>query len=783
VKGYAIVAEQSTVKVVKGYIERGLAAIPVPRGSKNPNRKDWEKERWRVEDVPRLWNNGQNVGVLCGEASGWRVDVDCDTPEAVRLAPKFLPRSLKGGRENVPGSHWWYQSEDCETKPYFGTAGTRLLELRSNGCHTLVYPSIHDEDGDQYQWYRELSDKMARIDHKELRRKVNLLFTATIVARHMPPIGGRHDYANYLAGFLLRGNRLSEEEAELVLVSAWELFEDAGRDAIRDVQNSIKTAARRLEKNLTVRGGGALAVFHEDLPKAIANGWGWNIGSDEDPSYSWGAPEELPEMLPPVPAFDYRMLPDAFAPWVKDVAERMQVPPDFVAAPLMVALSCVVGRQVEVKPKRYDDWTVTPNLWGAIVGSPGLLKSPALKEALAPMNALISKATEAHKEALEEYELEREVSQARRQAYEERKKKLARSGDMISVQQHIEDNRPDDEPEVPKAHRYRTEDTTIEKLGELLNENPNGLMVFRDELVGFLRGLDRHGREGDRQFYLEGWNGDQSFNVDRIGRGSLHVEALCLSLLGGIQPGPLSRYVHDAGSGTVGDDGLLQRFQMLVWPDHPKTFENVDRRPDTESKKQITKVFEFADSLDYDKPEYGTPALKFNPESQDAFDAWRVALEEEVRSGELSPAMEAHKAKYRSLVPSLALLIEIADAALGPSDEIPSEITELSTQRAIAWCSYLEQHAKRLYSSAERPEVSSARALLRKLKAGEVNHGDPVRVIYRHQWTGLRDREEVEGALETLSDFGWLKVHRLESGGRPSEVVLLHPELRSRLRV
>jgi Protein of unknown function (DUF3987) len=113
------------------------------------------------------------------------------------------------------------------------------------------------------------------------------------------------------------------------------------------------------------------------------------------------------------------------------------------------------------------------------------------------------------------------------QTWYDSEKKLAKKGDMSALQQFIEEDRPEDGPEEPKVRRYRTEDTTTEKLADLLNENPNGLLVFRDELVGFLRSLDKYGREGDRQFYLEAWNGDQSFSVDRIGRGSLRVEAFC----------------------------------------------------------------------------------------------------------------------------------------------------------------------------------------------------------------------------------------------------------------
>ena len=35
--------------------------------------------------------------------------------------------------------------------------------------------------------------------------------------------------------------------------------------------------------------------------------------------------------------------------------------------------------------------------------------------------------------------------------------------------------------------------------------------------------------------YLESWNGYGSFTTDRIGRGTVHVDGLCLSIFGGIQ--------------------------------------------------------------------------------------------------------------------------------------------------------------------------------------------------------------------------------------------------------
>ena len=100
----------------------------------------------------------------------------------------------------------------------------------------------------------------------------------------------------------------------------------------------------------------------------------------------WPDPAELPEGLPAVQPFDPILLPENLRPWITDTAARMQVPLDFPAIASMVALGSVVGRKMGIRPKRRDDWTVIPNLFGGIVGRPGLLKTPALQEACRPLN-------------------------------------------------------------------------------------------------------------------------------------------------------------------------------------------------------------------------------------------------------------------------------------------------------------------------------------------------------------------------------------------------------------
>ena len=61
----------------------------------------------------------------------------------------------------------------------------------------------------------------------------------------------------------------------------------------------------------------------------------------------WQDPQPLPEDLPAVPPFDYQCLPETLGPWIKDIAERIQCPPDFPAVGAMIALGrFLVARSV-----------------------------------------------------------------------------------------------------------------------------------------------------------------------------------------------------------------------------------------------------------------------------------------------------------------------------------------------------------------------------------------------------------------------------------------------------
>jgi putative DNA primase/helicase len=503
------------------------------------------------------------------------------------------------------------------------------------------------------------------------------------------------------------------------------------------------------------------------------------------PSFD-GPPRPVAVELLQAPPLEPAMLPEAFRGWLADGAERMCAPLDYSAAAALVAVASVVGRRLCVRPKRHDDWVVCPNLWGAGVGPPSVLKSACIQEALRPLHRLEFEAQQAHAKAVATYLEDELIAKAKAEAAKDRLKKAARekTPPAESVLRDLaREAALADGMEPPPARRYVVNDATVEKLGELLAVNTNGLLQFRDELAGFLRSMERQGHEADRGFYLEAWNGFGSYTYDRVGRGTIIIPNVCLSIFGGIQPGPLARYLRASVAGSEAD-GFMPRFQLLVYPDLPAKWVNVDRWPDTQAKNRAFSVLRSIDTLDpqtigasWDE-DHAVFYLGFAPEAQDLFDGWRGDLENRLRAGRDNPLITTHLAKYRSLMPTLALmfhLVEVVDGRVGAGP-----ISHGATLAAAAWCEYLEAHARRIYRSALDGDPETAIQLAERIKASLPNPFT-ARDVVRKGWAGLDSTEAVQRALSILEDRGWVK--SVESpagplGGQPTTRYWINPALR-----
>ncbi len=566
-------------------------------------------------------------------------------------------------------------------------------------------------------------------------------------------------------------------------VILWPDRDPVGREHMQKVAQSLAGCASSVRiveppEDLPDRGDvfdgiNTLGWDRDQVQAIMDDAYPWDNADKDKDIAEWPEPQSLPDALPPVDSFEPALLPEAFRPWITDIADRMQCPIDFPAVGAMVALATVVGRQVAIRPRRLDDWAVVPNLWGAVVGRPGLLKTPALSESRRPLDALGARAREEYESAMCDH-------QAGEMVDEEMKKKakrdIAAALKRGSDAQGIARDAIQAETPPPVRRRYMVNDATVEKLGEILHANPRGILLFRDELVGFLRTMDREGHESDRAFYLESWNGSDMFSYDRIGRGTIDIDAACVSILGGIQPGPWSVYLSRAARGGGGDDGLVQRFQMVVWPDLPGEWRDVDNLPDALARQRAFAVFERLDSIDpvaigaEIPPEGGLPFLRFTSTAQEIFIEWRSELERRLRGDDLSPLLEGHLAKYRSLIPTLALLIHLADVGRGP-------VGKDALVRACAWGEYLESHALRLYAPALSPAGSTAQALAKRILKGDLGMEFPLSKVQQRGWSGLRDGEEIKGGLALLESMDWLRYEKIPTKGRPMERYFVNPRL------
>ncbi len=203
--------------------------------------------------------------------------------------------------------------------------------------------------------------------------------------------------------------------------------------------------------------------------------------------------------------------------------------------------------------------------------------------------------------------------------------------------------------------------------------------------------------------------------------------------------------------------------------DIPPAWRYVDRQPDTNALEYAAQVYRRMAALEAADP----LRLQFDDEAQTLFERWLTDLEQRIRGEEVATVMQAHLAKYRSLMPSLALLFALAD---GHTECVPISQAKL----ACDWCDYLETHANRVYSAQARPEQHAAIALSKRLANGWKREDGffTVRDVYRSGWTALDSPDAARGALQMLVEYGWVKRETdAQTPGRPSETYRINPRI------
>jgi hypothetical protein len=136
--------------------------------------------------------------------------------------------------------------------------------------------------------------------------------------------------------------------------------------------------------------------------------------------------------------------------------------------------------------------------------------------------------------------------------------------------------------------------------------------------------------------------------------------------------------------------------------------------------------------------------------------------------------LEAHLAKYRSLMPSLALLFHLLEVVDGIAS---GPVSMQAARMAVAWCEFLETRARRVYQAVTEHGLFAASALAKHIREGGLPSPFTARDVYRNGWAGLSDPEDVKAAAEVLEDLGWIRAERLPTVGRPRSQYHINPHL------
>ena len=254
--------------------------------TKKPVLQEWQHLRITAETASQYFNGAaQNISVLLGVGPRKPTDCDLDCAEAIAAAPYFLERTAYFGRKSAPASHWIYQvpaggfSFTATVRAFDDpTRGkeedARLLELRVGGegvgCQTVFPGSVH-ESGEAIEWESDSPKEFATADAADLEARMCRLAAATLVGRHWPAEGRRHEAALALGGVLGRGGWKTPEIKLFVTA----VCAAAGDGEPKDRIGQPSTPPRRLTPTGTFTGSRSSARY--SAPRSStpsSSGWG-----------------------------------------------------------------------------------------------------------------------------------------------------------------------------------------------------------------------------------------------------------------------------------------------------------------------------------------------------------------------------------------------------------------------------------------------------------------------------------------------------------------------------
>lgn len=481
----------------------------------------------------------------------------------------------------------------------------------------------------------------------------------------------------------------------------------------------------------------------------------------------WGEPDMavLRTSRRPPPKLPLEAFGPAWSDWIARAADAAAAAPDHVAANLLAAASGLIGhaRWAQATP----GWSEPPHLWLATVGDSGTNKSAAADALLRSiLPTLEQKMLGDFPDRLADWRAQAEIGKARMEQWQRDVREAAKQ-EAPPPSAPVDCDKPE-----PQAPRLVMADVTIEKVAAVLAEAaPKGVIIARDELSGWLLGLNNYNDAG-RQFWLEA-HGGRPYRVDRQKLAkTLLVQRLAVAVMGSTQPEKIAKMFREA------DDGLLARFAW-VWPE-PREFRLSRAAPEIGWATNALDRLRLLDlKLDSEGVAYPTDVPL--DENAVAF-MERFGREMQIRQQDAGGLLRSAYGKARGLALRLSLVLTfLAWCGQDGYDPPPTTIAERTFQAACDLVAkYFMPMAERVYgdaaaATAERDAATLARWIT-KTKPDHVH----IRTMMREvRLPGLTSADAIRAAADVLIEADWLQPIPLQRGfqTRPKAFYPVNPKL------
>ena len=209
---------------------------------------------------------------------------------------------------------------------------------------------------------------------------------------------------------------------------------------------------------------------------------------------------------------------------INAIVGTFQCSRDMVVAGMFTVVGTAVGKRLVIDDGKYQNY---PCLWICNIAPSGSNKSTPMRFLLQPLKDRDAYNYGIYREGLKQYK-----------------------------------EAGDNKAEKPVFNQFLVSDSTPEARNQVLSINPNGVMLYRDELKGMIDDFGRYNRSGELSQLLSIFDSD-NIVINRKNDDTLLIEKPFMSILGSIQPSVLS---ETFGSELMMGNGFVQRW-LFCFPD------------------------------------------------------------------------------------------------------------------------------------------------------------------------------------------------------------------------